>query len=94
MFMFVSVLNFIPLVFLHTYSAIILIKTCKVSSCVFLTPANKNPLEKEKKIEKSRGTCPETEEHPKKRENIKVPRRSQKRALLTHTVRNFDKLKY
>ena len=58
--MFVCVLNFIPLVFLHAYTFTFIIKTFKVTSCVFLTPANKNPLVTEKKIEKSRGTCPET----------------------------------
>ena len=51
--MFMCVLNFIPLVLLHTYSTLFLIKTYKVSSCVFLTPANKNPLKKGKKIEKA-----------------------------------------
>ena len=60
MFMFVCVLNRIPLVVLHTYSSISIIKTYEVSSCICLTPAIKNPLEKEKKTEKSRGTCPET----------------------------------
>ena len=49
-----------PLVLLPKYFTLFLIKAYKVSSCVFLAPANKNPQKKEKKNINSLGTWPET----------------------------------